>query len=92
MREWSGVSIRTGIDVKGNLDLGNTFGCWWNTNEVEVTEELVVTNKFTLSLEDLDFDGGLAISGGGEDLGLLGGDGSVTGDEFGHDTTEGLNT
>jgi len=34
----------------------------------------------------------LVISVGGEGLGLLGGDSSVTFDEFGHDTTSGLNT
>lgn len=33
----------------------------------------------------------LAVSGGGEDLGLLGGDGGVAGDELGHDAAQRLN-
>ena len=45
-----------------------------------------------LTLDDLDEDAGLVIGVGSEDLGLLGGDGSVSGDEDGHDTTSSLNT
>jgi hypothetical protein len=86
------VGERTSIDVEGDLDLGNALGCRGDANEVEVTEELVVRDELTLSLEDLDLDSGLAVSSGGEDLGLLGGDGGVTGDELGHDTAESFNT
>ena len=45
-----------------------------------------------LSSVDLDLDDGLTIGGSVEDLGLLGGDSGVTGNELGHDTTEGLDT
>ena len=45
-----------------------------------------------LALVDLDGDGGLVVSGGGESLGLLGGDGSVAGDDLGEDATGGLDT
>lgn len=76
----------TSINIEGDLDLGNTLGCGRNTNEVEVAEELVVADELTLSLEDLDLDSSLTISSGGEDLRLLGGNGSVAGDELGHDT------
>ena len=61
-------------------------------DEVEVPEELVVADELTLSLEDLDLDGGLAVGSSRECLRLLGGGGRVMGDGFGHDTTEGLNT
>lgn len=82
----------TSIDVEGDLDLGNTLGGRWDTDEVEVAEHLVVADELTLSLVDFDLDGGLAVSSGGEDLGLLGGDGGVTVDELGHDSTESLDT
>ena len=40
----------------------------------------------------MDGDGGLVVSGGGESLGLLGGDRGVTGDYLGEDATGGLDT
>lgn len=40
----------------------------------------------------LNGDGGLLVLVSGEDLGLLGWDNSVSGDQFGHDTTNGFNT
>ena len=64
----------TSIDIESNLNLGNTLGGRGNTNKVEVTEELVVTNKLTFTLVDLDLNGGLTIGSSGEGLGLLGGD------------------
>lgn len=44
------------------------------------------------AFEYLDQDHRLVISGGGEDLALLGGDGGTTLDKVGHDTASGLNT
>lgn len=56
------VGERTGIDVESDLDLGDTLGRGWDTNEVEVAKELVIPNKFTFTLEDLDFNSSLTIS------------------------------
>jgi len=63
-----------------------------NANKLEVSEELVVTDELTLTLVNLDLDGGLEVSSSGEDLGLLGGDGGVAVDQTGEDTAEGLDT
>ena len=81
-----------GVNVKGDLDLGDTLGRRGNTGKLEVAEQLVVSDKLTLTLVDLDVDGSLTISSGGEDLALLGGDGGVTVDESGEDTTKSLDT
>ena len=81
-----------GINVEGNLDLGNTTVGRGDTDKLEVAEHLVVLDELTLTLEDLDLDGGLEISSGGEDLGLLGGNSGVAVDQTSEDTTEGLDT
>lgn len=81
-----------GVNVEGDLDLGNTTAGRGNTNELEVSEQLVVLDQLTLTLEDLDLDSGLGVGGSGEDLGLLGGDGGVSVDQTGEDTAQGLNT
>jgi len=86
------VEDTVGIDIEGNLNLGSTSGSWGNSFEVEFTELMVILGHTSLSFEDLDEDTGLVISVGGESLGLLGGDGSVSGDEVSHDTTGGLDT
>lgn len=44
------------------------------------------------TLEHLDKDTGLVVGEGREDLGLLGGDGGVAGNELGHHTTSSLDT
>ena len=72
--------------------MGNALGCRRDADEVEVAQKLVVTDELSLSLVDLNLDGSLAVGGGGESLRLLGGDGGVSGDKLGHDTTEGLDT
>ena len=80
------------INVECDFNLRNTFGRRRDADEVEVTEELVVADELTLSLEDLDFNSGLTIGSSRERLRLLGGDGRVAGDELGHNTTKSLNT
>ena len=89
-----GVDVDNGVsvNVEGDLDLGNTTVGRGDTDKLEVTQKLVVADKLTLTLVDLDLYGGLEVGGGGEDLGLLGGDGGVTVDQTGEDTTEGLDT
>jgi hypothetical protein len=63
-----------------------------NTDKLEVSEQLVVADKLTLTLVNLDLDGALEVGGRREDLRLLGGDGGVAVDQAGENTTEGLNT
>ena len=80
------------VNIEGDLNLGDTLGGRGDTNQLEVSELLVVGDHVTLTLEDNNVDLGLTISGGGVNLRLLGGDGGVTGDQTGEDTTIGLNT
>jgi NAD-specific glutamate dehydrogenase len=82
----------TGVNIEGNLDLRNTLGSGRNTDEIEVAKEFVVPYELTLTLVNLDFDGGLAISSRREDLRFLGGDGRVARDEFCHDATKSFDT
>lgn len=79
-----------GVNVEGDLNLRDTLGGRGDTDELEVSEHLVVTDELTFSLEDLDLDSGLTVSGGREGLRLLGGDGGVSVDETSEDTSEGL--
>ena len=71
------VQDSVGIKVEGDLDLGDTTGSRGDTGELELAEQVVVLGACTLTLEDLDQDTGLVVGEGGEDLGLLGGDGGV---------------
>jgi hypothetical protein len=86
------VEDTIGIDIESDFDLGGSARCWGDTFEVEFSEEVVVLGHGSFSFEDLDEDTGLVVSVGGEGLGLLGGDGSVSGDQSSHDTTSGLDT
>jgi hypothetical protein len=86
------VHDSVGVKVEGDLDLRNTTGRRRDAGELELTHEVVVLSSRALALEDLDEDTGLVVGEGREGLGLLGGDGGVTLDERGHDTTSGLNT
>ena len=86
------VDNGVGVNVEGDLDLGDTTVSRGNTDKLEVAQQLVVTDELTLTLVDLDLDSALEIGSSGEDLGLLGGDSGVTVDQAGEDTTEGLDT
>ncbi|GIX63597.1 NAD-specific glutamate dehydrogenase [Babesia caballi] len=88
----SDVEDTVGVDVEGDLDLGNTPGSRSNASEVELSEQVVVLGHGTLALEDLNEHTLLLVLVGGEDLGLLGGNGGVSLDEHRHDTTGGLET
>ena len=86
------VHNTVGIDVEGDLDLGDTAGSHWDSLQVKVTELLVVLGELALTLENGDADLSLVISGSGESLALLGGNGRVSVDQSGEDATHGLNT
>ncbi len=53
---------------------------------------MVVSSHWSLSFENLNLDTWLVVSIGGEDLGLLDWDGSVSLNELGHDTSGSLDT
>ena len=81
-----------GIKLEGDLDLRNTTGSGRNASKLELAEDVVVLGHGTLTLEHLDQDHGLVISGSREDLALAGRDGSVAGNQLGHDSTSSLDT
>jgi hypothetical protein len=54
----------TSINVEGVFDLRDTLGRGQNADELEVTEELVISYEFTLTLVDLDLNGGLVMGSG----------------------------
>ena len=86
------VHDSVGIKIEGDLNLGNATGSGGNAGKLELAEKVVVLGALTLTLVDLDKDTGLVVGEGGEDLGLLGGDSGVAGDELGHHATSSLDT
>jgi hypothetical protein len=88
----SDLQDTVGIQLEGTLELGGTAGHGGNARELELAEQVVVAGHGTLTLVDGELDSGLTILGGGEGLLLDGGDGSVTGNNDGHDTTLHLNS
>ncbi|EPE03760.1 nad-specific glutamate dehydrogenase [Ophiostoma piceae UAMH 11346] len=86
------VHDTVGVQVEGDLDLGHTARGGGDAGKLELAQQVVVLGALALTLVDLDQDTGLVVREGGEDLGLLGGDGGVAGNELGHHATSGLNT
>jgi hypothetical protein len=86
------VDDTVGVDVEGDLDLRDTTGRRWDAGKLELSEQVVVLRARTLALVDLDKHTRLVVAEGGEDLGLLGGDGGVALDESSHDTASSLDT
>ena len=80
------------IDVDRHLNSRNTTRSRGNARELELAEEVVVVGPGKLTFVDLDQHTGLVVGVSREDPILLGGDGGVTLDKGGHDTTSGLNT
>ena len=81
-----------GVKLKGNLNLGHATGRGGNVGQLKLAEYVVVLGHGALAFEDLDQDDRLVIGSSREDLALASRDGSVTGDQLGHDTTGGLDT
>ena len=86
------VHDAVGIEIKGDLNLGDTTRSGGNTSKLELAEQVVVLGALTLTLVDLNKDTGLVVGEGGEDLGLLGGDSGVAGNELGHHAAGSLDT
>ena len=84
------VEDAVGVDVEGDFDLGHSAGGGEDAVEDELAERVVVGGHVALALEDVDFDLGLVVGGGGEDLAFAGGDGGVAGDQGGADAAEGF--
>jgi len=66
------------IDIEGDFDLRDSSRGRGDSVEVEFSQKVVVLGELSFSFEDLDEDSGLVVSIGGEDLGLFGGNGSVS--------------
>lgn len=90
--EGADVKNTVGINIEGDNNLWDTLWSWWNTSELELSEEMVVLGHLSLSLVDHDHDRWLVIAGGGESLGLSSWDGSVSINDVGHEGSFSLDT
>ena len=81
-----------GVKLEGDLNLRNTTGSRGDASQLKLAKDIVVLCHTSLAFKYLDEDHGLVVGGGGEDLALAGRDGSVAGNELGHDSASGLNT
>jgi len=86
------VKDTVGINVEGDLNLWGSSWSWWDSLEVELSEDVVVLGHLSLSLEDLDEHTWLVVSVSGEDLRFLGWDGGLSWDQNSHNTSGSLNT
>ena len=86
------VHNTVGVDVEGDFNLGHAAAGRSDAVQVEAAQRLVGRGHLPLALEDVDLHAGLVVSGGGEDLALLHGDGGVALDQAGAHTAHGLNT
>ena len=84
------VENTVGIDIEGNLDLGNPPGRRRQSIQVEPVQQAIVVTELALPLEDLDLDPGLIVRGSRVDLFLGRRDGRIALDELRHDPSEGL--
>ena len=80
------------INFEDDLNLRNTARRRRDTVELELAEKIVVLREGPFTLVNLDQHGLLVVSGRGEDLALASGNDGVAGNEFSHDTADGLNT
>jgi DNA primase large subunit len=81
-----------GVNIEGDLNLRLTTRHRGNARKLELSEQVVVASHTTLTFINLNEDSRLVISECGENLVLLGGDGSVARNENSHDTTSSLET
>ena len=84
------VHDAVGVDVEGDLDLGDATGCRRYADQVEPAQRRVVEGHGPLALQHVDFDGRLVVGRGGEHLALPGRDGRVALDELGEHVAHGL--
>ncbi len=78
------------VDVEGDFDLRRATGGGRDALQLELAERAVVLGEFAFALQDVDFDAGLVVGGGGEGFALGGGDRGVARDHDGHDAAVGF--
>src|SRR5579872_1220910 len=66
------IQDAVGIDVEGDLDLRHTTRSRRNPGQMELAQSTVLRRHRTFTLQDVNFDRGLAVGRGGEGLRLLG--------------------
>lgn len=81
-----------GINIEGDFDLWNSSWGWGNSAQIELSQKLVVSGHLSLSLEDSDGDDSLVVGSSRVNLGLLGGNGGVSLNHLGHNSSQGLNS
>eukprot|EP00126_Sphaerothecum_destruens_P006385 Sdes_comp19335_c0_seq2m10512 len=86
------VQNSVSINIKSNLNLGDSTWGRGDTTEFEFTQFVVIFGHGTLTFKDLNEYARLVISISGEGLSLFGGNCGVSLDERSHDTSGGLNT
>src|SRR5690554_1457598 len=86
------VQNTVGVNIEGDLDLGNTARSGRDALEVEASEALIEARFGSLSLKDVDFDLRLVVVRGRVDLLLLGGDRRIARDHHRHHAAERLDT
>ena len=84
------VDDPVGVDVERHFDLGHAARRRRNSDKVELPQQVVVGGHLTLSLQHLDANLRLVVSGRREHLRLLGGDGCVAVDQPGEDAAQRL--
>ncbi len=75
------------IDVECDFDLRHTTRCWWQVDELELAERLVVTGHLALTLQHMNFNRRLIVIGRGEHFSATRRNGRVALDETRHDTS-----
>src|SRR4029078_4518223 len=86
------VQDAVGVDVEGHLDLRKSARCGRNARELELADGLVICSELTLTLKNVDLNGGLIVVGRREGLALLGRNRRVARDEYSGDSTKCLDT
>ena len=84
------VNDAVGIDIEGDLDLRDAARRRWNSDQIELAEQLVVGRHLPFALEYADGDRGLVILRRRERLALFGRNGGVALDQLGHDAAKRL--
>ena len=85
------VEDAVGVDVKAHFDLRHAARRGRNVGQVEAAERLVLRGLLALPLQHVNGHRRLIVVGGGEHLGLLGGNGGVLLDQHAHDLAQRLN-
>src|SRR5215467_14563940 len=80
------------IDIEGNLDLRHAAWSRRNTIEDKAAKRAIVLGELALTLQDIDLNAGLVVTGRRENLALLRRDSSVALDQASEDATQGLDT